>query len=129
MAPVQRPQVSSEGVWNFFDGDLKTYPVKSSPGSFTSGQIFKAGSPHAGVGRSSTATPPYHYHLYQTETFDVKSGVLCYLIDGKTGKLHPGQKTSIPPYRPHTVSHWIVLLMPNLALTSLLSLCPVLVRS
>lgn len=105
MSELKRPQISPDGVWTFFDGDFKTYPVENSrPGSFTSGQIFKAGSPHTGVGRSSTATPPYHYHLYQTETFDVKDGVLCYLIDGKSGKLRAGDKVSIPPYRPHTVS-------------------------
>ena len=96
-----RPKVV-DGVWHFFDGALQTFEISSTSDSFTSGQIFKAGNPHSGVGRQSTATPPYHYHLYQTETFDVKEGTLCYVIDGKEGKLEAGQMTSIPPYRPHT---------------------------
>jgi quercetin dioxygenase-like cupin family protein len=91
-------------VWHFFDGALQTWKVKEDGKSFTSGQRFKAGNPHSGVGRKSTATPPYHIHLFQTETFDVKEGTLCYLIDGKEGKLQAGQKVDIPPYRPHTVS-------------------------
>ncbi|KAJ1022421.1 hypothetical protein NDA16_003410 [Ustilago loliicola] len=99
---VVRPKVDSDGTWHFFDGALKTYYVSSTKDSFTSGQIFRAGDPHSGVGRQSTATPPYHIHLYQAETFDVKEGTLCYLIDGKQGKLQAGQKVNIPPYRPHT---------------------------
>lgn len=99
---VVRPKVTSDGTWHFFDGALKTYFVSSDADSFTSGQIFRAGDPHSGVGRSSTATPPYHIHLYQAEVFDVKQGTLCYLIDGKQGKLQAGQKVNIPPYRPHT---------------------------
>ena len=46
---------------------------------------------------------PYHYHLYQYETFDVKRGTLAYLLDGKEGKLKPGEKITIPPYHSHTV--------------------------
>ncbi|TFK99559.1 hypothetical protein BDV98DRAFT_551387 [Pterulicium gracile] len=100
--PLQRPQIDADGAWNFFGGDFKTYFIQSDEKSFTSRQIFKAGSPHTGVGRQSTATPPYHWHLYQTETFDVKSGSLCYFLDGKEGKLAAGQKVVIPPYVPHT---------------------------
>ena len=103
MPPLQRPHIDNEGRWHFFNGDLVAWKVSSDGDSFTSGQIFKAKSPHSGMGRKSTATPPYHTHLYQTETFDVQSGTLCYLIDGKEGKLLAGQKTSIPPHRPHTV--------------------------
>ncbi|PWN91862.1 hypothetical protein FA10DRAFT_265694 [Acaromyces ingoldii] len=102
MPPLQRPHIDNEGRWHFFNGDLVAWKVSSDGDSFTSGQIFKAKSPHSGMGRKSTATPPYHTHLYQTETFDVQSGTLCYLIDGKEGKLLAGQKTSIPPHRPHT---------------------------
>ncbi len=59
--------------WHFFNGALQTWEVSSDGDSFTSGQLFKAGSPHSGVGRKSTATPPYHRHTYQTETFHVVS--------------------------------------------------------
>jgi quercetin dioxygenase-like cupin family protein len=102
---MKRPRVDDDGTWHFFDGALQTWRVKEDSRSFTSGQRFRGGSdPHTGVGRKSTATPPYHIHLFQTETFDVKEGTLCYLIDGKEGKMQPGQKVDIPPYRPHTVS-------------------------
>ena len=102
MAPLQRPKVTDDGTWHFFDGALQTWKVSEEGNSFTSGQRFQAKSPHTGVGRTSTATPPYHIHLYQTETFDVREGSLCYLINGKQGRLRAGQKVDIPPYRPHT---------------------------
>ncbi|PWN87930.1 hypothetical protein FA10DRAFT_269207 [Acaromyces ingoldii] len=102
MSDLKRPHIDEQGRWHFFDGDLIAWKVSNDGKSFTSGQIFKKGSPHSGVGPKSTATPPYHTHLYQTETFDVKSGVLCYKIDGKLGKLKPGQTAVIPPHRPHT---------------------------
>lgn len=98
---------------------MQTWKVKEDAKSFTSGQRFKAGNPHSGVGRKSTATPPYHIHLYQTETFDVQEGSLCYLIDGKEGKLQAGQRVDIPPYRPHTVS---LTLFDNMLLTTMLTL-------
>lgn len=82
---------------------MQTWKVKDDGKAFTSGQRFKADSPHTGQGRKSTATPPYHIHLYQTEIFHVKEGTMCYLIDGKEGKLETGQKADIPPHRPHTV--------------------------
>jgi len=76
MTPSQpvlvRPKVI-DNRWHFFDGDLQTWEVSSDATSFTSGQLFKAKSPHSGVGRKSTATPPYHRHTYQTETFHVVS--------------------------------------------------------
>lgn len=50
----------------------------------------------------STAIPLNHSHLYQTEAFDVQRDTLCYLIDGKEGKLQAGQKVNISPHRPHT---------------------------
>lgn len=99
---MQRPTIAADGTWEFFGGDLKTWKVSSKGNTFTSGQLFKAKSPHTGVGPKSTATPPYHTHLFQTETFDVKSGTLCYKINGKLGKLQKGEKTSIPPHVPHT---------------------------
>ncbi|KAJ7807878.1 hypothetical protein B0H14DRAFT_1529675 [Mycena olivaceomarginata] len=86
-----------------FGGAFRTYALKSGDdGSFTSRQIFAHSNPHTGAGRGSTATPPYHWHLYQTETFDVNSGVLCYILDGKTGKLQAGETVTIPPRHWHT---------------------------
>ncbi|KAK1225299.1 hypothetical protein PQX77_011818 [Marasmius sp. AFHP31] len=101
--PLQPPKRDDDGGYNFFGGALKTWAIRNPDGnSFTSRQIFKHSNPHTGAGRSSTATPPYHWHIYQTETFDVKSGTLCYDIDGKVGKLQAGETASIPPYRYHT---------------------------
>ncbi|KAJ3934849.1 MAG: hypothetical protein NXY57DRAFT_603618 [Lentinula lateritia] len=100
--PLQTPKRDPDGAWNFFDGALKTWAVKSDGNSFTSRQIFKYGNPHTGVGRKSTATPPYHWHIYQTERFDVHSGVLCYDLDGKEGKLVGGESVTIPPHHYHT---------------------------
>ncbi|KAM0749242.1 hypothetical protein T439DRAFT_343373 [Meredithblackwellia eburnea MCA 4105] len=85
-----RPKIE-EGRWSFFGGDLQTWYVSGDEKHFTSGQLFKAGSPHTGVGRKSTATPPYHRHTYQTETFSVKKGRLCYVVNGRLGKLEAGQ--------------------------------------
>lgn len=99
---MQRPSISSDGKWSFFGGDLQTWVVSNSASSFTSGQLFKAKSPHTGIGPKSTATPPYHTHIFQTETFHVKSGILAYKIDGKTGKLTKGEKKSIGPGIAHT---------------------------
>ncbi|KIK68942.1 hypothetical protein GYMLUDRAFT_34965 [Collybiopsis luxurians FD-317 M1] len=100
--PLQTPKRDPDGAWNFFDGALKTWAVRSEGNSFTSRQIFKHSNPHTGNGRASTATPPYHWHIYQTERFDVQSGVLCYDLDGKQGKLHAGETVTIPPYHYHT---------------------------
>ncbi|KAJ7575811.1 hypothetical protein C8J56DRAFT_974663 [Mycena floridula] len=117
--PLQPPKIDEEGAWNFFDGALRTFFVSSDATSFTSRQIFKHSNPHTGNGRASTATrtfpfwlvvtatslvipAPYHWHIYQTETFHVQSGVLCYDLDGKEGKLTAGEKCTILPHQYHT---------------------------
>ncbi|KAL8280048.1 hypothetical protein RQP46_007629 [Phenoliferia psychrophenolica] len=58
---LTRPQITEDGAWNFFGGDFKTYFISGDKDHYTSRQIFKAGSPHTGAGRGSTATPPYGY--------------------------------------------------------------------
>jgi len=100
--PLQAPRIDDEGAWNFFDGALRTFFIRGDGNSFTSRQIFRHSNPHTGAGRNSTATPPYHWHIYQTETFNVQSGVLCYDLDGKQGKLQAGETVTIPPYHYHT---------------------------
>ncbi|ORY35305.1 hypothetical protein BCR39DRAFT_508673 [Naematelia encephala] len=103
LGPFQRPIVDhKDGSWTFFGGDFKTWAVSGDEDHFKSRQIFKANSPHTGAGRGSTATPPYHMHPYQIETFEVLSGTLCYCIDGKLGKLESGKSVVIPKYQPHT---------------------------
>ncbi|KAF7289347.1 RNA-binding protein [Mycena indigotica] len=119
--PLQSPNVTDDGAWVFFGGAFRTWAISNNDdGSFTSRQIFAHSNPHTGhvplltllsrlslievssAGRGSTATPPYHWHLYQTETFDVNSGILCYLLDGKEGKLRAGESVTIVPGRWHT---------------------------
>ncbi|KAJ7169150.1 hypothetical protein C8R43DRAFT_119120 [Mycena crocata] len=102
--PLQAPVVDADGAYVFFGGAFRTYAVNSGDGdgSFTSRQIFAHSNQHTGAGRGSTATPPYHWHLYQTETFNVNSGVLCYVFDGKAGKLQAGESVTIPPGHWHT---------------------------
>ncbi|KAJ7189551.1 hypothetical protein GGX14DRAFT_484745 [Mycena pura] len=99
---LQTPMIASDGAWVFFGGAFRTYAVHHGDGSFTSRQIFAHSNPHTGVGRKSTATPPYHWHLFQTESFNVNSGVLCYILDGKEGKLQAGESVTIVPGRWHT---------------------------
>ncbi|KAF8150447.1 hypothetical protein K438DRAFT_1943584 [Mycena galopus ATCC 62051] len=92
--PLQPPVVEADGAWVFFGGAFRTYALKSGDdGSFTSRQIFAHSNPHTG------AIP---LALYQTETFNVNSGVLCYILDGKTGKLQAGESVTIPPEHWHT---------------------------
>ncbi|KAK4055566.1 hypothetical protein OIV83_000112 [Microbotryomycetes sp. JL201] len=99
---LQRPARDDQGRESFFGGAFITYPVSSSPEQFTSGQLFTPNNRYTGAGRASIATPPLHWHLYQSETFDVKAGTLGYIIDGKQGTLQAGQKVSIPPFKNHT---------------------------
>ncbi|KAE9383493.1 hypothetical protein BT96DRAFT_1009108 [Gymnopus androsaceus JB14] len=96
------PKRDPDSAWNFFDGASRTWVVQSDEHSFTSGHFLKHSNPHTGAGRSSTITPPYHWHIYQTERFDVQSGVLCYLLNGKEGKLLAGESVTISPYQYHT---------------------------
>lgn len=76
--------------------------MSSDADSFTSRQIFMPNSPHTGNGRASTATPPYHWHLEQSETFSVQSGVLTLIADGKERTLRAGEKFTSPPGQRHT---------------------------
>ncbi|KAM0788920.1 hypothetical protein ACM66B_002999 [Microbotryomycetes sp. NB124-2] len=65
---LQRPGRDDQGRETYFDGAFITYKVSSSHDSFTSGQIFKPKNRFTGAGRESVATPPLHWHLYQSET-------------------------------------------------------------
>ncbi|WVR08523.1 hypothetical protein IAU60_005578 [Kwoniella sp. DSM 27419] len=96
------PRKEADGAWAFFGGDLKIYSVSNDGHQYTSRQVFKANSAHAGKGRKSIATPPLHYHLYQSETFEVNAGRMVYVLDGKEGTLDPGQTVTVPPLRSHT---------------------------
>ncbi|KAJ7647770.1 hypothetical protein FB45DRAFT_1019982 [Roridomyces roridus] len=103
---LQPPVIESDGAWVFFGGAFRSWGIQNDDGSFTSRQIFAHSNPHTGAGRGINSythvLTPYHWHLYQTETFDVKSGVLCYLLDGKEGKLQAGETVTIPPEHWHT---------------------------
>ncbi|KAJ7876045.1 hypothetical protein B0H14DRAFT_33884 [Mycena olivaceomarginata] len=86
-----------------FGGALRTYALKSGDdGSFTSRQIFAHSNPHTDAGadqqllRHTTGT--YTKRRHSTLT----AGVLCYILDGKPGKLQVGETVSIPSRHWHT---------------------------
>lgn len=45
------------------------------------------------------------------ETFDVISGTMHYLLDGKEGVLKPGEKVQIAPGRPHTCAYFSLTIL------------------
>ena len=46
--------------------------------------------------------PVLHYHSVQDETFEVTSGRLTYILDGKRGVINAGEKIRLPKGVPHT---------------------------
>jgi len=44
---------------------------------------------------------PRHFHVFQDETFEVISGQLTVLLEGKTHKLSAGEKITLPKNIPH----------------------------
>lgn len=44
---------------------------------------------------------PNHFHVYQDETFEVISGQLTVLLNGKTKTLSAGEKITLPKNTPH----------------------------
>ncbi|KAJ9115817.1 hypothetical protein QFC22_004958 [Naganishia vaughanmartiniae] len=65
--------VTADGAYAYFDGAMLQYDVEHTPDKYVAKLIFKAGNKHTGNGRTSSATPPYHYHPYQNEHFEVVS--------------------------------------------------------
>jgi mannose-6-phosphate isomerase-like protein (cupin superfamily) len=47
-------------------------------------------------------TPPLHWHMDQTETFEVLQGVMGYIFNGTLKQLTAGQSVTIVPYTLHT---------------------------
>jgi len=90
-----------DGGLAYFGGAFKTWDQEWDKDHYTSRQIFDHTSRFTNS-RQAIATPPYHWHIYQHETFDVISGTMHYLLDGKEGVLKPGEKVQIAPGRPHT---------------------------
>ncbi|KAJ9094730.1 hypothetical protein QFC21_005888 [Naganishia friedmannii] len=95
--------ITADGAYAYFDGNLLHYDVERAPDKYVSKFIFKAGNKYTGNGRSSTATPPYHYHVYQDEHFEVVSGTMGYLVNGKQGILHKGESLKSPAGDRHTI--------------------------
>ncbi|KAJ9121304.1 hypothetical protein QFC24_004640 [Naganishia onofrii] len=65
--------VTPDGAHAYFDGALLQYDLEHTADKYVAKMVFKAGNKHTGNGKTSTATPPYHYHLYQDEHFEVVS--------------------------------------------------------
>ncbi|KAJ9102701.1 hypothetical protein QFC20_004974 [Naganishia adeliensis] len=96
------PETTADGGYSYFDGGLIHYDLEHTSEKYVIRQIFKANNKHTGNGRRSTAVPPYHYHPYQDELFTVKSGTLCYIVNGKEGRLYRGESMMSPAGDRHT---------------------------
>jgi len=46
--------------------------------------------------------PVLHYHMYQDESFNIISGRLTYVLDGKTASICAGENVTLPKAKPHT---------------------------
>ncbi|CAD6578788.1 MAG: hypothetical protein CYPHOPRED_000673 [Cyphobasidiales sp. Tagirdzhanova-0007] len=91
----------NDGSLMYFGGAFKTWDQSWDKDHYTSRQLFDHKSQFTNS-RKAIATPPYHWHIYQIETFEVKSGIMHYCLDGKEGILKPGEKVVIQPGIPHT---------------------------
>ncbi|KAF4564085.1 Cupin 2 conserved barrel domain-containing protein [Pleurotus pulmonarius] len=99
LLPVKR---DADGTWLFFDGNKRISDLSNDENGYTSRHMFAKGNPYTGVGRASVVTPPYHYHIYQTEIFEPKRGVMCYLLEGKEYKASVGDVVTVQPGQRHT---------------------------
>ncbi|KDQ22097.1 hypothetical protein PLEOSDRAFT_171576 [Pleurotus ostreatus PC15] len=99
LLPVER---DADGTWVFFDGTKRISDLSISGNGYTSRHMFAKDSPYTGAGRASVVTPPYHYHIYQTEIFEPKQGVMCYLLEGKEYKAKVGDVVTVQPGQKHT---------------------------
>ncbi|KAL9183268.1 hypothetical protein ACHAXT_005055 [Thalassiosira profunda] len=51
----------------------------------------------------NACTPPYHYHTYQTETFEVKEGAILVKLEGEILKIQAGDgPVTVPIGKAHT---------------------------
>lgn len=99
LLPVKR---DADGTWVFFDGAKRISDLSISADGYTSRHMFAKGNAYTGVGRASVVTPPYHYHIYQTEIFEPKQGVMCYLLEGSEHKARVGDVVTVLPGQRHT---------------------------
>ncbi|KAF4581812.1 hypothetical protein EYR40_002830 [Pleurotus pulmonarius] len=99
LLPVKR---DADGTWLFFDGNKRISDLSNDENGYTSRHMFSKGNPYTGAGRASIVTPPYHYHIYQTEIFEPKRGVMCYLLEGKEYKASVGDVVMVQPGQRHT---------------------------
>ncbi|GAA6048335.1 hypothetical protein JCM3770_000955 [Rhodotorula araucariae] len=100
--PLAAPSPAEDGSLSYFDGALVMWNTTHADGTFTTKQLFRKDSPHTGRGRQSTATPPLHVHLDQTETLEVLEGTMVGLIDGVETTMAAPAKIVIAPGQVHT---------------------------
>ncbi|KAJ9121303.1 hypothetical protein QFC24_004639 [Naganishia onofrii] len=96
------PTINRDGAYSYFDGALLHYDVEHTSDRYVSRTIFKAGNKYTGNGREGIAVPPYHYHPYQDEHFEVRNGTFCYIVNGKQGSLQKGESIMSPAGDRHT---------------------------
>ena len=53
--------------------------------------------------KPTPSRPPVHYHPYQRERFEVLSGRLEVMVDGKERTLGEGEVLTVPPGTPHAM--------------------------
>ncbi|GAA5867477.1 hypothetical protein JCM8547_007518 [Rhodosporidiobolus lusitaniae] len=87
-----RPPTLPDGAVEYFNGAVRIWDAREPDGLVSFKQLFKTGSEHSGKGRESTATPPLHWHLYQTEALEVLGGKAGYVLDGKQAVASKGEK-------------------------------------
>ncbi|BGP49976.1 hypothetical protein JCM10450v2_005881 [Rhodotorula kratochvilovae] len=100
--PLAPPAPAPDGSLSYFGGALTVWNTTHADGTFTTKQLFRADSPHTGRGKESTATPPLHVHLEQTETLEVLKGTMVYVVDGVESTAAAPAKVVIAPGQVHT---------------------------
>ncbi|GAA5825277.1 hypothetical protein JCM11251_006915 [Rhodosporidiobolus azoricus] len=103
---LSRPNTTEDGGRAYFGGAMVLWSEETPEGRFVSRHLFKGDSPHTNKGKESIATPPLHYHIYQTETLEVLSGKMCYILSGKEDVAKKGDKIVLPPGPENAHTFW-----------------------
>ncbi|EPQ58597.1 hypothetical protein GLOTRDRAFT_137264, partial [Gloeophyllum trabeum ATCC 11539] len=102
--PLQRLRVGEDGSIECFGGGRKHWVLRSDSDVYTVRYKYFVKHPNVRGGRFSVTAPPSHYHLVQTETLSVISGVLGYMLDGVVRTAGPGETVTFKPF--HTHGFW-----------------------
>ena len=83
-------------------GEVLENPVSGQRIIFrrTGGDLLEVEAVYA---KPTPSRPPVHYHPYQRERFEVLSGRLEVMVDGKERTLEEGEVLTVPPGTPHSM--------------------------